>query len=289
MGEPKPSLLIVEDDLDIAQMLNAYFRVQEYNVLSANDGEEGLRVCQAAAPDVVILDIHLPDIDGFEVARRLRSVRKTQDIPIIFLAERRERLDRLRGLEMRREDYVTKPFDIQELRLKVRNALARARCGSQVNPVTGLPENAPVDDRLRQCLKHNAWTILVVSLVNLENFREAYGYVASDDLLRSAALMLQGAVCEQNAGEDFLGHLTATDFIIVCTTRPSVHALKERIQKRLEQAFDYFYRDQDRTTQAFKNQRLGLRIGELLAMRERARELDQLKFQVEQLYRQGLR
>jgi DNA-binding response OmpR family regulator len=289
MNEPKPSLLIVEDDLDIAEMLNAYFRVQEYNVVSVSDGEEGVRACQDTKPDVVILDIRLPGIDGFEVARRLRSTRHTQAIPIIFLAERRERLDRLRGLEMRLEDYITKPFDIQELRLKVRNALARARYGSQANPVTGLPENAPVDDRLRQCLKHNEWSILVVSLVNLENFREAYGHVASDDLLRSVAVMLQDALHQQGSSDDFLGHLTGTDFIIVCKAGPSVKTLKEQIQKRLEQAFDYFYRDQDRTTQAFKNQRLGLRIGELVAMQERARELDQLKFQVEQLYRQVLR
>ncbi len=289
MGEPKPNLLVVEDDLDIAEMLNAYFRVQDYNVVSVRNGEGGVRACQDAVPDVVILDIRLPDIDGFEVARRLRSARKTQDIPIIFLTERRERLDRLRGLEMRREDFITKPFDIQELRLKVRNALAWARSGGLANPVTGLPENAPVDDRLRQCLKHDEWSILVVSLVNLDNFREAYGYVASDDLLQSVALMLNDALREQGSSDDFLGHLTGTDFIIVCKTGPSVIALKERIQKRLLQAFDYFYRDQDRTTQAFKNQRLGLRIGELVSVQARARELDQLKFQVEQLYRQGLR
>ncbi len=288
MGDPKPNLLIVEDDLDIAEMLAAYFRVQEYNVVSVNCGEEGVRASLAGLPDLVILDVHLPDIDGLEVARRLRSTRKTQDIPIIFLAERRERLDRLRGLEMRREEYISKPFDIQELRLKVRNALVRARCGSQTNPVTGLPESALVDDRLRQCLKQDGWSILVVSLVNLVNFREAYGFVASDDLLRAAAVMLQAALREQGEAGDFLGQLTASDFIIICKTGPAVSDLKERIQKRLEQAFDYFYRDQDRTTQAFKNQRLGLRLGELAPLQDRPRELEQLKLQVEQLYRQGL-
>src|SRR5512146_1697075 len=170
MSEPKPTILIVEDDLDIADMLNAYFQVQDYNVVSVNWGEDGVRACQSSMPDLVILDIRLPDIDGFEVARRLRSARKTQDIPIIFLTERRERLDRLRGLELRAEDYITKPFDIQELRLKVRNTLIRARRGNLNNPVTGLPEKDLVDDRLRQCLKQNEWSILVVSLVNLVNF-----------------------------------------------------------------------------------------------------------------------
>src|SRR5512142_2768175 len=91
MGETKPTILIVEDDLDISDMLNAYFRVQEYEVLTVNWGEGGVRAAQTSDPDLVILDIRLPDIDGFEVARRLRASRKTQELPIIFLTERRER------------------------------------------------------------------------------------------------------------------------------------------------------------------------------------------------------
>ncbi len=286
MNDPKPSILIVEDDLDIAYLLTAYFQVQEYNVTSVNWGEDGVRACQTTVPDLVILDIRLPDIDGFEVARRLRSARKTQDIPIIFMTERRERLDRLRGLELRAEDYITKPFDLQEMRLKVRNALMRARCGDLNNPVTGLPEKALVDDSLRQCLRQNEWSILVVSLVNLANFREAYGFVATDDLLRAAAVMLKDALREQGTGDSFLGQLTGAEFIIISRSGQGLEALKERIQKRLEQSFDYFYRDEDRTTQAFKNQRLGLRIGELVAPQNPVKELDQLKLQVESLYRQ---
>jgi DNA-binding response OmpR family regulator len=286
MSEQKPTILIVEDDLDIADMLNAYFRVQGYDVVTVNWGEDGVRSCQVNQPDLVILDIRLPDIDGFEVARRLRSTRKTQDIPIIFLTERRERLDRLRGLELRAEDYITKPFDIQELRLKVRNALMRASRGSLTNPVTGLPESALVDERLKQCLKQSDWAILVISLVNLVNFREAYGFVASDDLLRAVAVMLQDVLREIGGGEDFLGQLTGSDFLVVC--RPSVAvAIKERAQKRLEQSFDYFYRDQDRTTSSFQSQRLGLRIGELPGALSQARDLDQLKLEVERLFRQG--
>ena len=84
MSDKKSTILIVEDDLDIADMLNAYFRVQGYEVLTVNWGEDGVRACSTNAPDLVILDIRLPDIDGFEVARRLRGNRKTKEIPIIF-------------------------------------------------------------------------------------------------------------------------------------------------------------------------------------------------------------
>lgn len=84
MEQAKSTLLIVEDDLDIADMLNAYFRVQGYEVQTVNWGEDGVQFCQTNPPDLVILDIRLPDMDGFEVARRLRSSRKTKEIPSSF-------------------------------------------------------------------------------------------------------------------------------------------------------------------------------------------------------------
>jgi DNA-binding response OmpR family regulator len=121
----KPKLVIIEDDLDIAEILNAYFRVQGYEVFTVNRGEDGVRAAQAVLPDLVILDIGLPDIDGFEVARRLRSDINTHDAPIVFLTEKRERSDRLQGFEVGADDYITKPFDVQELRLRVRNIIKR--------------------------------------------------------------------------------------------------------------------------------------------------------------------
>jgi DNA-binding response OmpR family regulator len=142
VAEAGPKLLIVEDDLDVAEMLNAYFRVQGYEVFTVNWGEDGIRSAQTEPPDLVILDIRLPDMDGYEVAKRLRDERRTHDIPIIFLTEKRDRTDRLQALELGANDYITKPFDVQELRLRVRNALKRVGQGSLTNPISGLPERS---------------------------------------------------------------------------------------------------------------------------------------------------
>jgi DNA-binding response OmpR family regulator len=122
----KPQILIVEDDLDLAEMLNAYFRVQNYEVLTAAWGEEALKISREQTLQLIMLDIRLPDIDGYEICRQLRTQRRTQDVPIIFLTEKRDRVDKLQGLELGVVDYITKPFDIQELRLRVRNAISRA-------------------------------------------------------------------------------------------------------------------------------------------------------------------
>ena len=134
MAEAKAKILIVEDDLDIAEMLNAYFRVQGYEVFTVNWGEDGVRAAQTVLPNLVILDIRLPDIDGFEVARRVRSDRRTHEIPIIFLTEKRDRMDRLQGFEVGADDYITKPLSFPELTARVEAALRRA--------ATSAPERA---------------------------------------------------------------------------------------------------------------------------------------------------
>lgn len=263
MEDQKATLLIVEDDLDIAEMLDAYFRVQGYNVLTANWGEDGVRLCNSSHPDLVILDIRLPDIDGFTVAERLRSNRRTGDIPIIFLTERRERNDRLRGLSLRAEDYITKPFDIQELRLRVRNALHSSKRGALTNPVTSFPQGMLVNERLEVVLKESGWSLIVVSLDHLDHFREVYGFVASDDLMRAVSLMLEDVHKAIGGKEDFLGHLTPSDFLLI--TRPDkTSVIIERITQRLEKSLRYFYRDQDRDAEIFTERELKVHIEEIL-------------------------
>ena len=274
MAETKETILVVEDDVDVAEMLTAYFRAQGYEVSAVNWGEDAVQACRSNRPDLVILDIRLPDIDGFEVARRLRTNQRTLDIPIIFLTEKRERSDRLQGLEVGADDYITKPFDIQELRLRVRNALRRTTQSALTNPVTGLAEGALVDERLLECLERNDWALLLVSIDNLAEFREAYGFVASDDVQRAVSLMIHNAMRGVGSSNDFVGQIGPTDFILV-TTPNNLVALSERIRSRLEQSLDYFYPLKDRGAGA--SGRLGVRMGYLNATDGPFKNLEALK------------
>jgi CheY-like chemotaxis protein len=264
VSELKSTLLVVEDDVDVADMLNAYFRVQGYDVLTVNWGVDAVQTCRTVHPDLVILDIRLPDIDGYEVARRLRTNRRTADIPIIFLTEKRERGDRLQGLELGADDYITKPFDIQELRLRVRNALRRAAPGALTNPVTGLAEGALLDERLIECMGNGDWAALLIALENLDRFREAYGFVASDDVQRAVSLMISNAVRNIGGTGDFIGQTGPTEFVVI--TRPeTLPVLADGIRTRLEQSLDYFYPLRDRMAEAAPGDRLVLQIGSLTA------------------------
>ena len=279
MPETKSTILVVEDDVDVADMLTAYLRVQGYEVLTANWGEDAVQTCRASRPELVILDIRLPDIDGYEVARRLRTNQRTMDIPIIFLTEKRERSDRLQGLEIGADDYITKPFDIQELRLRVRNALKRTTQSTLTNPVTGLAEGALVDERLMECLESNEWAMLMVSIENLDHFRESYGFVASDDVQRAVSLMIHNAMRGVGGSNDFIGQLSAMQFVLV-TTPNLIAALTERIRSRLDQSLDYFYPLKDRGTSA--GEHLFIQLSHLSAKDGPFKDLEDLKQKLSQ-------
>jgi DNA-binding response OmpR family regulator len=262
MAGAKPKLLIIEDDLDLADMLTAYFHVEGYEVFAENLGEDGIRTFQASHPELIILDIRLPDIDGYEVARRVRDNRRTADIPIIFMTDKRDRTDRLQGLELGVDDYITKPFDVQELRLRVRNVLRRASQDTLTNPITGLPDGPLVDEHLNECLQKPDWTMLIVSLENLDAFRDCYGFVASDDVLRAVSAMLQNAIREIGSAENFLGHLGPADFVLVATQERAA-SLQDCIRSRLTQSLEYFYPIKDRENSSTRSKRLVFKIGVL--------------------------
>jgi PleD family two-component response regulator len=239
MGD-KPHILIVEDDLDLSDMLYAYFDTQGYEVSRAAWGEDALRMSMDRIPDLVVLDVRLPDIDGYEVCRRMRGNRRTQDVPIIFLTEKRDRVDKLTGLELGVVDYITKPFDIQELRLRVRNSLRRAEQQPLMNPVTNLPEGQLTEEKMRDLLKSgNVWAMLYVNILGLDQFRDLYGFVAADDVLRGVALMMNNALREQGSTSDTIGHLSAYTFLII-TVPEHVNAIRERVEGRIRRSMALF-------------------------------------------------
>ena len=279
----KSQILIVEDDLDLSEMLNAYFRVQGYDVLTAAWGEDAVKISREKNPDLVVLDIRLPDIDGYEVCRQLRTNRRTQTIPVIFLTEKRDRVDKLAGLELGVVDYITKPFDIQELRLRVRNSLRRADQQSLVNPVTNLPEGQMVDEKMRDLTNGNApWAILTVSIRGLDVFRELYGFVASDDVLRAVTLMINNTIREIGTESDFIGHLAVHDLVLI-TDLERVAPIKERIEVRIKPSMEHFYPDKDKAPGSGikAEDRLQLLVGQVLSTDGTFHDLMTLKDAIE--------
>ncbi len=226
---------------------------------------------------MIVLDIRLPDIDGYEVCRRLRQMRRTQNIPVIFLTEKREREDKLAGLELGAVDYITKPFDIQELRLRIRNSLRRTQLSMPMNPVTGLPEGLLVRERLEKMIQQPDWGIVLAGIRGLNKFRDKYGFVAADDVSRAVTLMITNAVQESGSDETFVGHTDAGDFVIVATVDQH-KLLAERCLVRLQPSIQYFYPALERSRLKLlpESERLVVRVAHLSSRDYQFEDLESL-------------
>lgn len=234
------TILIVEDDEDLMEMLGGYFHVQGYNVLRAHWGKEAVELAQENLPDLILQDIRLPDIDGFEVIGRLRDSRKTKNIPVIFLTERRERKDRLAGLELGAVDYVTKPFDVQELRLRVQNVVQRLESDSYFNPITSMPDGLLLRNEIESMLQAKNWGMVTAGVRGIENFRNKFGFVAADDVTRSISLILTRVCDEESTNRPFVGQLGPAEFVII-TTADRTEKLAKQCKTWLEPAIPWFY------------------------------------------------
>ena len=227
-------ILVVEDDLDIANMLRIYFTGQDYQVEVAHRGEDALRLCQKQLPDLVVLDIMLPDMDGYTICRQLRTNTRTSYIPIIFLTQKDERSSRIAGLELGADDYITKPFDIEELKLRVKSAIRIHHRMNMTDPRTGLPSSRLIEDQLRQLMRTEGWTLLLVGIDYLSPFNDTYGFVASGEVLRFAALLLNDVVDDLGTLNDFVGHASSDTFVII-TMEKNVAGMVEQLRKRFNQ------------------------------------------------------
>lgn len=269
-------IFFVEDDDEVAEMLCAYFGDQGYDVTHTAWGEEAVALISEQIPDVVVLDIHLPDIDGYEVCRRLRRARRTSHLPVIFLTERNEREDRLAGLELGAVDYINKPFDIQELHLRARNVLDLGKLRSSHNSLTGLPEASLVRTQLKAMLTQPDWGLVLVQIRGLDRFRERYGFVAADDVMRAVSLMLAG-VSEEDGGAPFLGHAGEARFVLI-TSAARCRYLLHRCRVRLDPSLPYFYpaADQHRLETLPPQDRLSFKLACHIAAEHASTSLDEL-------------
>jgi two-component system OmpR family response regulator len=125
MTVPAPRLLVVDDEPTILELLSGSLRFAGYEVVTATSGAEAIRGAALSRPDLVLLDVMMPDGDGFEVVRRVRDT--SPDVPVIFLTARDEVRDRVTGFDLGADDYVTKPFSLDEVLARIRAVLKRTR------------------------------------------------------------------------------------------------------------------------------------------------------------------
>lgn len=208
-------LLVVEDEVITSDLLRRYFEIVGYEVVNAQTGGDALKLAIEHHPKVIILDIMLPDMDGYEVCRKLRSNKETDGIPIIFLTQKDDRRDKLEGLELGADDYLTKPFDVEELRLRVHNIIGRAGGTPLVDPRTSLPNMALIKERLPKLVDDPNSAFFDVELQHYAPFEKQYGPVAANQVIRSAAKVIGDLLHEIDPKQTFIGHPRDDHFLLV--------------------------------------------------------------------------
>jgi len=215
-------ILVVDDEPLIVEMIEETLSGEGYTISKAYSGEEALNVVESDPPDLVLLDLMLPGMDGYEVCRQMQRDARFSHIPVIMLTAKSAIADRVSGYERGADDYITKPFDPDELLIRVR-AQIRYRYREDHSELTGLPGNQAVKVAIEERTNNpdEEWSIIYVDIERFTAYNEAYSFMEGDELIRQAAACLKEAVQKKGNPEDFVGHIGGDDFVILTTPEHS--------------------------------------------------------------------
>jgi DNA-binding response OmpR family regulator len=214
-------ILIADDEKYVRQLLELVLEGQGYDVLAARNGDHLVRMAQEYIPDLILVDLMMPGLDGYEAIRQLRNDTRTAHIPMIILTARSTPNDVVTGFETGADDYITKPFNIPELLARIKGQLRRANQQPVRNPLSGLPGNVLLAEELKYRLRRpEPFALLHVDLDNFKAFNDTYGFARGDRVIKLVADVVSEALQAHGTGTDFVGHIGGDDFAVL--TSPQV-------------------------------------------------------------------
>jgi diguanylate cyclase (GGDEF)-like protein len=239
-------LLVVDDDPFIARLLEIELNAAGYRVRVANDGEQAMAMVAEEPPDLVITDVMMPHVDGFELTRRLRLDPRNAAISVIILTARGLSADKLEGFAIGADDYIVKPFDTPELLARIRGVLRRSRDMRAQSPLTGLPGNVRIEEEINGRVDiGQPFAILYADLDHFKAYNDHYGFMRGDQVIQTTARLVEDVAREVTSGEAFVGHVGGDDFVVVVS--PSMAAVvAQAIVERFDEGVAAFYDDEDR-------------------------------------------
>jgi PleD family two-component response regulator len=211
-------ILVVDDEPHIRQILKFTLEKAGYQVFAAADGLEALEKMVEIKPSLVLLDVMMPRMDGFEVCRKMRKDFVLSQIPVIMLTAKGELNEKVRGLEGGANDYLVKPYSNDELLLRVRNVLEWNIKQKEANPLTGLPGNTAIERELINRVNHKMpYAFIYIDIDNFKGFNDYYGYQKGDEIIEFLAGILSRTIDKLGSKEDFIGHIGGDDFVMIAS------------------------------------------------------------------------
>ena len=236
-------VLVVEDDEETRGALRALLDDAGYVCDEASDGERAVAAMRDDLFDLVVLDLGLPGMSGADVHRQLRRDPRTRFLPIVFLTAHADRQVKLAELEAGAEDFITKPYDAEELLARVGAAVRRWSGMRAVNPLSGLPGNPTITEEIESRLvREDTFALLYVDIDRFKEFNDHYGFTRGD---RVITMLAETLVAVAGADERFVGHIGGDDFVLLARTEEA-EALAEGITHRFDDAIQALYDPRDR-------------------------------------------
>jgi diguanylate cyclase (GGDEF)-like protein len=232
VSEGRELVLVADDDEDIVRFVEVNLRLEGYDVHTASDGEAALQAAYDAMPDLLLLDVMMPKLDGYEVCQRLRNDSRTKHVSIIMLTAKSLSADKVVGLTSGADDYMIKPFDPIELVARVKSALRRSREMRGLNPLTRLPGNIEVQEEVAKRVTDGApFSLLYIDLDNFKAFNDHYGFLRGDEAIKTLGDSIGEAIDKIAPQGSFLGHIGGDDFVAVVSAEVAESVARELIER----------------------------------------------------------
>lgn len=240
-------ILVVDDDQEVSELTEYTLTHDGYEVIRAFDGADGLEKARSAKPNLIVLDIDMPRVDGLEMCKQLRSDKAFRFVPIIMLTgSRTHPQDKIVGLEMGADDYLLKPFLPQELSLRIKNLLSRTEEQLSVNPLTRLPGSHTLKTEVTNLIEQKKdFAVCYFDLDNFKAFNDSYGYNKGDEVIRFTAELINKVISTDIATNDCLTHIGGDDLVLV-TSADKVKTICEFVLRKFAEEIPNYYNEADR-------------------------------------------
>ncbi|MFH1849124.1 MAG: response regulator [archaeon] len=229
------SILIAEDEEHIRRLITVILGKENYNFIEACDGQEALEAVGSRMPDLIILDLMMPKVDGFQVCKRLKENALTRKIPVLMLTAKREMSDKREGITAGANDYLTKPFEPRELRARVKTFLEKET--SDRNPVTNLPTLESVERQIRAA--DNSHDIIRIAISNTGAYQKDYGVSRTNEMMRLTSHIIAHGL-ERLSEKSIVAHDAQNGFVFTAKGESS-DRVTDFVKKEFTATLPFFY------------------------------------------------
>lgn len=242
MSDTFKTIVVVDDDPNVGLLISVILKNIGYSIVSLSNGKDLLSyLANNSKPGLILLDLKLPDIDGYELCKRIRDNQFTSDVPIIVLTGVSEVDSKVKTIEMGADDYISKPFDVRELKVRIKRILKRKDNDSSLNPLTRLPGGPLIEEFTRKKLELDPdFSYAYIDIDNFKAYNDVYGYTKGDAVIKFLADLLEKVLRENSKGDYFLGHIGGDDFVILAPNDKIIRTVEGIIEEFDTKILDYY-------------------------------------------------